>query len=113
MSEVEVRLLVFDSPERALSLFTVRAAISLARLSLSPRFLALSLMCSYCRSRLGLDPRGMVPTSLNWLFSSGLPGTPEPTRHETGRARETGVRRVGEHMRMTAKQGGTVMANAP
>src|SRR5438132_1144585 len=59
MSCVEDLLADLDSPDRARSLFTVRAAISVARLVLSPRSLALSLMCSYCRSRLGLDPRGM------------------------------------------------------
>src|SRR5438105_2776707 len=40
------------SPERALSLLTVRAAISLARFVDAPRSRALSLTCSYCRSRL-------------------------------------------------------------
>jgi hypothetical protein len=64
MSWVEVRLAEFDSPERARSLFTVRAAISFARLLLSPRLLALASMCLYCRSRLGLDPRGIPDTSL-------------------------------------------------
>lgn len=54
VSLTELRLAVFDSPCWARSLFTVRAAISLARYSLSPRSKALSLMCSYCRSRLGL-----------------------------------------------------------
>jgi hypothetical protein len=29
---------------------------------LSPRSVALSLMCSYCRSRFGLDPLGMLAT---------------------------------------------------
>src|SRR5215475_7398191 len=65
MSWVEVRLAEFDSPERARSLFTVRAAISFARPLLSPRLLALASMCLYCRSRLGLDPRGIPDTS--WL----------------------------------------------
>lgn len=63
MSWIDVRLAVLDSPDRARSLFTVRAAISSARLVLSPRRFALALMCSYCRSRLGLDPRGMSATS--------------------------------------------------
>src|ERR1700739_3241602 len=62
MSRVDVRLAVLASPDRARSLFTVRAAISSARLVLSPRCLALSLMCSYCRSRFGLDPLGMSAT---------------------------------------------------
>src|SRR5579859_5267155 len=59
MSCIDVRLAVLASPDRARSLFTVRAAISSARLVLSPRSMALSLMCSYCRSRFGLDPLGM------------------------------------------------------
>jgi hypothetical protein len=37
----------FASPVRALSLFTVRAAISFARFVDAPRFFSLSLMCSY------------------------------------------------------------------
>ena len=65
MSRVDVRLAVCDSPDRARSLFTVRAAISSARPVLSPRCFALALMCSYCRSRFGLDPRGMPATSLS------------------------------------------------
>ena len=43
------------SPVLARSLFTVLAAISLARLVDAPRFFALSLMCSYWRSRLLLQ----------------------------------------------------------
>jgi hypothetical protein len=35
-------------------LFTVRAAISFARLTLAPRFRADCLMCSYWRFRFGL-----------------------------------------------------------
>jgi hypothetical protein len=42
-------------------LFTVLAAISFARFVLAPRFFAPVLMCSYWRSRLGLDPLGMAP----------------------------------------------------
>ena len=49
---VEVRERVRDSPERARSLLTVRAAISFARLVERPWSCSLSLMCSYCRSRL-------------------------------------------------------------
>jgi hypothetical protein len=45
---------VRDSPFRARSLFTVAAAICFARLVEAPRSFALSLMCSYCRSRLSL-----------------------------------------------------------
>src|SRR4051812_36377318 len=57
---MEERLAVFASPERARSLFTVRAAISSARSVDSPRFFALVLMCSYWRSLFGLDPAGMA-----------------------------------------------------
>ena len=42
----------FVRPSAARSLFTVAAAIALARLLLRPFFEALSLMCSYCRSSL-------------------------------------------------------------
>ena len=62
MSRFDVPLAVLASPDLARSLFTVRAAISSARPVLSPRCSALSLMCSYCRSRFGLDPLGMSAT---------------------------------------------------
>src|SRR5690348_10694014 len=60
MSWVEVRERVRDSPARAFSLLTVRAAISSARPSLLPRSSWLSLMCSYCLARLVpfFTPRG-------------------------------------------------------
>src|SRR3954454_24666502 len=51
MSWVDVREAVRDSPERARSLLTVRAAISSARPVEAPRSFALSLMCSYWRAR--------------------------------------------------------------
>src|SRR6266511_4246500 len=54
MSSVDVRLFSLDSPLRARSLFTVRAAISSAVSSLRPRFSSPLLMCSYWRSRLSL-----------------------------------------------------------
>src|SRR4051812_36011581 len=66
MSWVEVRERCLDSPLRARSLFTVRAAISSARSSDAPCSFWLSLMCSYCRARLVpfLTPRGgIVPAS--------------------------------------------------
>src|SRR5690242_1382637 len=72
-SLIDDRLAVFDSPARARSLFTVRAAISSARLVEPPRFLTLSLMCSYCRSRLGLDPAGMVASFASVVLQ--IPGT--------------------------------------
>jgi hypothetical protein len=55
MSLVDERDAVRDSPERARSLFTVAAAICFARFVPAPCFFALSLMCSYCRSRLLLQ----------------------------------------------------------
>src|SRR5689334_23917421 len=66
MSCVDVLERVRDSPERARSLFTVRAAISSARDSLAPCFFSLFLMCSYCRARFVpfLTPRGGMPTPL-------------------------------------------------
>lgn len=59
ISCIDVLLALRDSPVRARSLFTVLAAISVARFGFSPRCSSLSLMCSYCRSRFGLDPRGI------------------------------------------------------
>ena len=56
MSRVDVRLAVLASPERARSLFTVRAAISSARLVLSPRCFALALMTGELA-----DPVGEAP----------------------------------------------------
>jgi hypothetical protein len=47
MSRVEVRERVRDSPERARSLLTVRAAISSARPVDAPRDFTLSFTCSY------------------------------------------------------------------
>src|SRR4051812_23891813 len=63
MSWVELRERVRDSPERAFSLFTVRAAISSARSSERPCSFWLSTMCSYWRARLVpfLTPRGGMP----------------------------------------------------
>src|ERR1700761_5242765 len=86
MSRVDVLLAVRDSPDRARSLFTVLAAISVARFGLSPRCFALSLMCSYCRSRFGLDPRGTAvsfrasqpTTTVGWTWP--LPPEPQSTR---------------------------------
>ena len=56
---VELDLCDLVSPLSRRILFTVRAATSSARPAYRPVFLALSLMCSYCRSRFGLAPRGM------------------------------------------------------
>src|SRR6185312_12574891 len=65
MSSTDDRDRVRDSPERARSLLTVRAAISSARSSERPCSSALSLMCSYWRARLVpfLTPRGGISTS--------------------------------------------------
>jgi hypothetical protein len=55
MSRVDERELSRASPLRARSLLTVRAATSFARFVDMPRSFALSLMCSYWRSRLLLQ----------------------------------------------------------
>jgi hypothetical protein len=47
------------SPFSLRILLTVLAATSSARPPYRPDFLALCLMCSYCRSRFGLAPRGI------------------------------------------------------
>ena len=52
----------FVSPDCARCLLTVRAAISSARPSPTPRSCSESLMCSYCRFRFGfVTPRGGIP----------------------------------------------------
>ena len=51
MSLTELRDAVRDSPARAFSLFTVRAAISSARLSERPACFSLFFTCSYWRAR--------------------------------------------------------------
>jgi hypothetical protein len=52
----------FVSPACARCLFTVRAAISSARSSPTPRSSSDSLTCSYCRFRFGfVTPRGGIP----------------------------------------------------
>jgi hypothetical protein len=57
---------VFVSPFSRRILFTVRAATSSARPPYRPDFFALCLMCSYCRSRFGLAPRGIRSSLLWW-----------------------------------------------
>jgi hypothetical protein len=47
------------SPFSCRILLTVLAATSSVRPPYRPDFLALCLMCSYCRSRFGLAPRGI------------------------------------------------------
>src|SRR5918994_144173 len=80
MSFVEVLEAVRDSPARARSLFTVRAAISSAVSSERPRFSSPSLMCSYWRSLLlpFLTPRGGIFASSGSVVSSppAFPASP-------------------------------------
>src|SRR6059058_5474123 len=69
MSSVDVRLASLASPERARSLFTVRAAISSATSSPRPRSSRPSLMCSYWRSRLSFHVCwGIVASDLHWAL---------------------------------------------
>jgi hypothetical protein len=58
----------FVSPFSRRILLTVRAATSSARPPYRPDFLALCLMCSYCRSRFGLAPRGIVVPPFSWCY---------------------------------------------
>jgi hypothetical protein len=58
---------LFVSPFSRRILFTVRAATSSARPPYRPDFLALCLMCLYCRSRFGLAPRG-IRSSFPWCY---------------------------------------------
>src|SRR3954462_2425316 len=77
MSSVDVRLASLASPERARSLFTVRAAISSATSSPRPRSSRPSLMCSYWRSRLSFHACwGIVASAL----CSALPTFGVPTQ---------------------------------
>src|SRR5215211_7324163 len=79
MSRVDERDAVFASPLRARSLLTVAAAICFARFVDVPPFLALSLMCSYWRSRLLLQafcgmwisPLGSLPRGGKYHVRSG------------------------------------------
>src|SRR4051812_24761843 len=73
MSCVDVRERWRDSPLRARSLFTVRAASSSARDPDAPRSFALSLMCSYWRARLVpfFTPLGGMPSG----YPPATPGT--------------------------------------
>src|SRR6266496_4109446 len=71
MSRVDERDAVFASPLRARSLFTVAAAICFARFVEVPRSLALSLMCSYWRSRLVLQVFCGMWNFPPWLVTLG------------------------------------------
>src|SRR3954469_22927275 len=83
MSWVELRERVRDSPERAFSLFTVRAAISSARASDSPCRFSLFLICSYWRARLVpfLTPRGGMGLRVPALPDSMPALGPAPRAH--------------------------------
>src|SRR5437763_16242275 len=88
MSRVEVRERVRLSPLRARSLLTVRAAISSARPSETPRSRWESLTCSYWRARLVpfLTPRGgrvTRPPSPRDFLGMGHP--PSATAKSAGR----------------------------
>ncbi len=72
---MEERLAVLVWPACARFLFTVRAAISLARLVPAPRSFAESLMCSYCRSCLSVHSFGMT----HLLCGAGYPARPRST----------------------------------
>src|ERR1700761_3736705 len=80
MSCVELRELVRDSPLRARSLLTVRAAISSARRSEEPWSSSLFLTCSYWRARLlpFLTPLGGMSNLPRSLY---LPLRRYPRRH--------------------------------
>src|SRR6266513_2598764 len=74
MSWVELRLACLASPARARSLLTVRAAISSAVSSFSPRSRRPSLMWSYWRSRLSLQAScgmGASPFVLGTVDANG------------------------------------------
>src|SRR5690242_21465721 len=75
-SLIDDRLAVRDSPARARSLFTVRAAISSARLVELPRFFALFLIASYSRARLlpFFTPRGGI--AISFARNALLDGVP-------------------------------------
>src|SRR5215207_7873804 len=85
MSCVDVRERWRDSPLRARSLLTVRAAISSARDSEAPCSFWLSLMCSYWRARLVpfLTPRGGIGGSFRCV-KEGLPGIRRPNARPVG-----------------------------
>src|SRR4051794_40139591 len=86
MSRVELRERCRDSPLRARSFWTVRAAISSARRSVRPCCFWLRLTCSYWRARLVpfFTPRGGMGT----LLSSALLGATRRVRAETGSAEQ-------------------------
>src|SRR5688572_14728946 len=85
MSWVDVRERWRDSPLRAFSLLTVRAAISSARSSDRPCPFWLALMCSYWRARLVpfLTPRGGIADLLRFV-SYRLPDYPHRMRETIG-----------------------------
>src|SRR5581483_10218491 len=86
MSSVELRDAVRDSPERARSLLTVRAAISFARESDLPCLRSLSLMCSYCRASFVpfLTPRGGIRPPRELCLCRRFPAGRHAKRVSTG-----------------------------
>src|SRR5438874_13784231 len=83
LSRTDDRDAVFDWPRWARSLFTVLAAISLARFVDVPRDFALSLMCSYFRSCLSVHSALGIGASLR----SGLRFSPGRFPGRTGLTR--------------------------
>src|SRR3954469_23598334 len=86
MSLTELRLACLASPARARSLLTVRAAISSAVSSDSPRFFSPLLMCSYWRSRLAFHAFCGIWTSLQLesvVVIANYPTTVRPKRRFT------------------------------
>src|SRR5204863_7336099 len=92
MSRVDVRERCRDSPDRARSFCTVRAAISFARPSEVPRCRCERLTCSYCLARFVpfLTPRGGI-----WCLLLGVaPGyTCAGGANGGSYRRRTGIRR--------------------
>src|SRR5437773_4948021 len=113
MSCVEVRDRWRDSPERARSLFTVRAAISSARPSEVPRSFWDCLMCSYCRARFVpfLTPRGGIRSPFLRSPDRGLPRSIAGMRLECSCSRRRlAVPAAGEHLRSCFDHEGRDMA---
>src|SRR5215212_3077956 len=93
MSRVDVRDRRRDSPERARSFWTVRAAISLARPVERPCCFWLRFTCSYCRARFVpfFTPRGGMPAPP--VFSPHLRPYPSDCREND---RPVGVWWIGD-----------------
>src|SRR5690242_16829753 len=103
MSSIEVRLASLASPARARSLLTVRAAISSDLSSPTPRSRKPSLMCSYWRSRLGLQAlcgmhsnlrRGLAGLQLGLLIAEPAPEPVDQADHQDRRDRQRDAQRA-------------------